>query len=114
MLAVFETAHEANHAHPGFLMIDTLQKNLGGLADDAEFADIHLIERLYTHVETWLSDAGQGAQIIVVDNTPPAAVEPHIVVRYTRDPEVEPFGLIDNETGADPQDDNTEAGLIES
>jgi hypothetical protein len=108
MLAIFETAYEANHAHPGFLMIDTPQKNLGGLADDAEFADIHLIERLYSHVETWLADAGQGAQIIVVDNTPPAAVEPHIVVRYTRDPAVEPFGLIDNETGADQKEEDAE------
>ncbi|CAN7379931.1 hypothetical protein LJR044_002306 [Microbacterium foliorum] len=103
MLAVFETAYESNHAHPGFLMIDTPQKNLGGLADDAEFADIHLVERFYNHVEAWLAAAGQGAQIVIVDNTPPIAVDPHIVVRYTRDPATAPFGLIDNETGADPQ-----------
>lgn len=103
MLAIFETAYESNHAHPGFLMIDTPQKNLGGLADDAEFADIHLIERLYSHVERWLADAGRGAQIIIVDNTPPPAVNPHVIVRYTRDPDTAPFGLIDNETGAETQ-----------
>lgn len=40
MLAIFETALESNHAHPGLLMIDTPQKNLGGLADEAEFADM--------------------------------------------------------------------------
>lgn len=99
MLAIFETAYESNHAHPGFLMIDTPQKNLGGLADDAEFADIHLVERFYQHIEAWLADAGQGAQIIIVDNTPPTSITPRIMVRYTRDPAVEPFGLIDNETG---------------
>jgi hypothetical protein len=103
MLAIFETAYESNNAHPGFLMIDTPQKNLGGLADDAEFADIHLIERLYGHVDKWLEGAGRGAQIIVIDNTPPAAVDPHVIVRYTRDPASAPFGLIDNETGAEGQ-----------
>ncbi|WP_431813073.1 hypothetical protein [Kocuria sp. cx-455] len=102
MLAIFETAYEANHAHPGFLMIDTPQKNLGGIADDAEFADIHLVERLYDHIQNWLEQAGQGAQIIVVDNTPPTAVEDQVVVRYTRDPAMKPFGLIDNETGTAP------------
>jgi hypothetical protein len=99
MLAIFETAYEFNHAYPGFLMIDTPQKNLGGLADDAEFADIHLVERFYQHIEAWLADAGQGAQIVIVDNTPPMAIGPRIMVRYTRDPAVPPFGLIDNETG---------------
>lgn len=109
MLSIFETAYESNHAHPGFLMIDTPQKNLGGLADDAEFADIHLIERLYNHIDEWLKGRGQGAQILVVDNTPPSSVEPHVIVRYTRDPAVDPFGLIDNETGSDALDDEVDA-----
>lgn len=103
ILAIFETAYETNEAHPGFLMIDTPQKNLGGLADDAEFADIHLVERLYSHIDRWLSDAGRGAQVLIVDNTPPALAEPNVVVRYTRDPQTQPFGLIDNEVGAPPE-----------
>lgn len=107
MLAIFEMAFESNHAHPGFLMIDTPQKNLGGLADEAEFADIHLVERLYNHIQSWLGKAGQGAQIVMVDNTPPTAVEQRIIVRYTRDPDTEPFGLIDNETGATPEDEES-------
>ncbi|GAA1786307.1 hypothetical protein GCM10009712_37100 [Pseudarthrobacter sulfonivorans] len=100
MLSVFEIAYELNAAHPGVLLIDTPQKNLGGAADDAEFADIHLVERVYAHLVGWLGTAGTGAQVIVVDNTPPDKVEEHVVVRYTRDPEVQPFGLIDNETGS--------------
>jgi hypothetical protein len=100
MLSIFEIAYELNAAHPGVLLIDTPQKNLGGAADDAEFADIHLVERVYAHLVGWLGAAGTGAQVIVVDNTPPDRVEEHVVVRYTRDPEVEPFGLIDNETGS--------------
>ncbi|MFS0733847.1 hypothetical protein [Microbacterium jepli] len=100
MLAAFETAYEKNESHPGFLMIDTPQKNLGGLADDAEFADIHLVERVYAHMEGWLSGPGRGAQVIIVDNTPPSAADQNVVVRYTRDPNVPPFGLIDNEIGS--------------
>lgn len=100
MLAVFEVAYEANNAHPGFLMIDTPQKNLGGKADDAEFADIHLVERVYQHIANWLDGAGRGAQVIIVDNTPPDLFTEHVVVRYTRDPNKPPFGLIANEVGA--------------
>jgi hypothetical protein len=37
MLAIFEIAWETNAAHPGFLMIDSPQKNLGqGDERDAE------------------------------------------------------------------------------
>lgn len=106
-LAVFEIAYETDAAHPGILMIDTPQKNLGGQADDAEFADIHLVERLYEHLLNWLDHAGRGAQVIIVDNTPPANADEHVIVRYTRDPANPPFGLIANEVGAGPADDAT-------
>jgi hypothetical protein len=99
--AIFEVGYETNSSHPGFLMIDTPQKNLGGAAADTEFADIRLIERFYEHVDSWLADSGIGAQVIFVDNTPPAIAVDSIVVRYTRDPDTYPFGLIDNEVGGD-------------
>lgn len=99
ILAVFETAYEEQAAHPGFLMIDTPSKNLGGKADDSEFSDSALIDRFYRHVIRWLEGPGVGAQVVIVDNTPPDFVAPHVVVRYTRDPDQPPFGLIDNETG---------------
>lgn len=99
ILAVFETAYEQQAAHPGFLMIDTPQKNLGGAADDAEFSDAALVDRFYRHMLRWLAGPGAGAQIVVVDNTPPPVADPHVVVRYTRNPQEPPFGLIDNETG---------------
>lgn len=51
------------------------------------------------HVDEWLAGAGEGAQVIIVDNTPPENVIDHIVMRYTRDPETPPLGVIDNETG---------------
>lgn len=102
ILAVFEIAYERNCAHPGFLMIDTPQKNLGGRADDAEYADIHLIERFYRHLATWLDGPGQGAQILIVDNTPPDLIAENVVVRFTRDPNTPPFGLIENEVGRTP------------
>lgn len=98
-LAVFEVAYETGAAHPGILMIDTPQKNLGGQADDTEFADIHLVEALYEHVVGWLNAEGRGAQVIIVDNTPPANADEYVRLRYTRDPNKPPFGLIANEVG---------------
>ncbi|WP_019145077.1 ATP-binding protein [Aeromicrobium massiliense] len=105
-LAIFEVAYETGAAHPGILMIDTPQKNLGGKADDTEFADIHLVEALYDHIVDWLTGAGAGAQVIIVDNTPPSNAEEYVRVRYTRDPNTPPFGLIANETGYDGSDDD--------
>lgn len=101
ILAIFETAYEQQAAHPGFLMIDSPQKSLGGYAaaDDTEFSDAALVERFYRHLLRWLSGAGAGAQVIIVDNTPPPIADPHVVVRFTRDPNVPRFGLIDDEIG---------------
>lgn len=100
MLGLFEIAYERGAAHPGVLMIDTPQKNLGGKADTEEFADIHLVERVYEHVIEWLAGPGAGAQVVIVDNTPPGNAVDHVRVEYTRDPARPPFGLIVNEVGA--------------
>ncbi|KXK62658.1 hypothetical protein AWW66_06950 [Micromonospora rosaria] len=101
ILAIFEVAYEQGGNHPGFLLIDSPQKNLGGSAkdDDKEFADVTLVERLYGHIINWLEGEGRGAQIIIVDNTPPPIVTPFIVEEFTRNPDRGRFGLIDNEVG---------------
>ena len=101
MLSVFEIAYEQEANHPGFLLIDTPQKNLGGAAaaDDEEFADFRLVERFYRHLITWLEGPGRGAQIVIVDNTPPPIAEPFVVRHFTRDPNHGMYGLIDNEKG---------------
>ncbi|WP_436789638.1 DNA recombination protein RecN [Yinghuangia sp. YIM S10712] len=99
-LAVFEIAIETGASHPGFLMIDSPQKNLGhGAARDSVIADVVSIEDFYRHLASWLGDHGRDAQLIIVDNSPPELVEDHVIVRYTRDPEQPPYGLIEDETG---------------
>jgi hypothetical protein len=90
-LALFEIAWEANSAHPGFLVIDSPQKNLSEFADAA--ADI------YRHLRSWLAGPGAGAQIVVADNAAPSEVEADVVIRFTRRPDQPPYGLIDDETG---------------
>ena len=101
ILAIFELAYEQGMHHPGFLLIDTPQKNLGGKAatNDQEFADVRLVERFYRHIINWLDGDGRGAQMIIVDNTPPPIAEPYVAVEFTRNPDLGRFGLIDNETG---------------
>lgn len=98
MLAIFEIAWETGSAHPGFLMIDSPQKNLGqGGQRDAEFADTVAVADFYKHLHDWLNGPGQGAQILVVDNAPPPSADDDVVVRYSRRADQPPYGLIDDE-----------------
>lgn len=98
MLAIFEVAFERGDPHPGFLMIDSPQKNIGGSGEiDEEFADAAIVEGIYSHIDGWLKGPGAGAQLIVVDNDPPTTMEDHVVRRYTREATRPPYGLIDNE-----------------
>ncbi len=99
-LTIWEVAHEHAAAAPGLLIIDSPQKNLGHSArsDDRDFADTRLVEGFYRHVRNWLAHDGIGAQLVVIDNSPPQSVADDVVVRYTRDPAVPPYGLIDNAT----------------
>jgi hypothetical protein len=99
-LAVFEVAWETGSSHPGFLLLDSPQKNLGQAGErDAEFADTVTIADIYRHLHTWLAGRGAGAQVIVADNAPPPQADPDVVVRFSRRPDQPPYGLIDDETG---------------
>lgn len=98
ILAIFQIAWETGSAHPGFLMIDSPQKNLGQGGDrDAEFADSIAVTDFYQHLHTWLTGPGQGTQIIIVDNAPPTSADSDIVVHYSRREDQPPYGLIDDE-----------------
>lgn len=103
-LAVFEIAVEEGAAHPGFLMIDSPQKNLGhGGTLDAVIADAVAIGDFYQHLSRWLADRGSRAQLIVADNSPPPLVENDVVVRYSRNEDRPPYGLIEDETSTDEE-----------
>jgi hypothetical protein len=97
-LAIWEIAFEQAAHAPGLLIIDSPQKNLGHDArpGDDEFADARLVENFYRHVKTWLAGPGNGAQLVVVDNSPPDVVADDVVVRYTRNRAVPPYGLIED------------------
>ena len=74
-LSIFEVAFERGDPHPGFLMLDSPQKNIGGSGDsDDEFADTAIVDGIYEHIGTWLRGPGVGAQVLIVDNDPPAWV----------------------------------------
>lgn len=92
-LALFEVAWESRSSHPGFLLLDSPQKNLG--QDDT--ADGAVIDRVYRHLEDWLAGAGAGAQVVVADNAPPPAAVPDVIVRFSRRADRPPYALIDDE-----------------
>jgi hypothetical protein len=99
-LALFEIAWETGSSHPGFLLLDSPQKNLGQTGErDAEFADRITIDDIYRHLRDWLAGRGAGAQVVVADNAPPPAAEADVIVRFSRRPDQPPYGLIDDETG---------------
>ncbi|HTJ35285.1 MAG TPA: DNA recombination protein RecN [Dactylosporangium sp.] len=93
-LAMFETAWESRSSHPGFLLLDSPQKNLGALGD---LEDGQTIERIYRHVEDWLAGRGVGAQVVVADNAPPPTAADDVIVRYSRRADQPPYGLIDDD-----------------
>lgn len=115
-LTIFGEALEAGQGHPGFLLIDSPQKNLrrgslpqsvvdgsnagddGGDDDEIAARSTTIVDRIYEHLKTWLSQHPE-AQIIMVDNEPPARAADDVVVEYSADPEKPPYGLIDDEDG---------------
>lgn len=118
-LTLFEEAIESGEGHPGFLLIDSPQKNLrrGSLIppiadgpeldsdsdDDAIAATSStIVDRIYLHLSTWLGRHPE-AQIIMVDNEPPARAAEDVVVEYSADPDKPPYGLIDDEDGRKPR-----------
>ncbi|MFI1240323.1 hypothetical protein [Nocardia salmonicida] len=99
-LTLWEVSYESGARAPGLLIIDSPQKNLGHGAhpDDPDFADTRLVENFYRHVKAWLAGPGAGAQLVVVDNSPPELVSSDVVVRYSRNHAAPPYGLIDDAT----------------
>ncbi len=116
-LALFELAFEQGSGHPGFVIVDSPQKNLvpgavtvpttpnpGADEGDAEIDRLittrsrNIVENIYRHVVSWLAKH-PGAQIIFVDNQPPSVADQHIVIRYSQNPDDPPYGLIENEDG---------------
>ena len=95
-LAIWELAFERGADAPGLLVIDSPQKNLGHgvLESDPDFADTRLVENFYRHVQGWLAGDGKGAQVVIIDNSPPDLVRAQIVVQYTRSVDTPPYGLI--------------------
>ncbi|WP_436522060.1 DNA recombination protein RecN [Actinoplanes sp. HUAS TT8] len=95
-LAIFEIAWETRSSHPGFLLVDSPQKNLGQTSGP-EAGDGPGIDRVYRHLEDWLSGPGAGAQIVVADNTPPPTAAADVIVRFSRRADRPPYALIDDQ-----------------
>jgi hypothetical protein len=95
-LALFEIAWETRSSHPGFLLLDSPQKNLGQAAGGPD-AGGAVIDRIYRHLERWLAGPGFGAQVVVADNAPPPTADSDVIVRFSRSADRPPYALIDDD-----------------
>jgi hypothetical protein len=80
-------AVEEGLLHPGFLMIDSPEKNLSpDKVGDTDFLDPKIVERMWTHMKRWSEHRPQ-AQLLIVENMPPSLVDDDVIIRFSRDPE---------------------------
>lgn len=98
-LSIFEGSLELDGWHPGFAIIDSLQKNIGLSASekDQDFRDTSIVEGLYSHIIEKTLDYKNNFQLIIIDNEPPKIADEYITVKFTRNPKIPPYGLIDDE-----------------
>jgi hypothetical protein len=96
--AILELAIERAAAHPGYVIVDGIQKNLTPLGErpDPEFGRDEIVNRVYQHVLGWLATTGKGAQVLIVDNRPPTIAEESIVAYYSGSAKQPPYGLIED------------------
>jgi hypothetical protein len=98
-LTLFERAIEAGQPHPGFLLIDSPEKNLSPeKVGDTELLDPKIVESMWAHMSMWCRQH-TGAQLIVIENTPPPIAGDHMIVHFSRDSNKPPYGLITDEMG---------------
>lgn len=107
-LAMFSLAVDTGASHPGFLMIDSPQKNIGtykikGMERpvEVEYRDDAIVGGIYeAFLDVCAPRDSVPPQLIVVDNAPPTWVEEYVRVRYTGVVGHYPYGLIDDEEEA--------------
>ena len=100
-ISLFEHAVEEGYLHPGFLMIDSPQKNLtpeGGTRED-EYGDPAIGSHVWDHLLAVSERLGENAQLLIVDNRPRPQAGLRVVVRYSGVPGDEPYGS-DRQRGA--------------
>lgn len=99
-LSIYENAIELDGDHPGFIMLDSPQKDIGIRPSDIEdeYRDTRIIEKLYEHIIQKSNDYGNMSQIIIVDNEPPLFAQEYVIVKYSRNKDLPPYGLIDDDT----------------
>jgi len=99
-LSIYENAIELDGDHPGFIMLDSPQKDIGIRPSDNEdeYRDTRIIEKLYEHIIQKSNDYGNKSQIIIVDNEPPLFAQEYVIVKYSRNKDLPPYGLIDDDT----------------
>jgi len=83
--------------HPKFFLIDSPQTNIGlGREIEEEYRDEGIVKGIYKQYKK-LIDQSILEQIIIVDWIPPQGYKNYHCIKYTGDPNKNPYGLIDDE-----------------
>lgn len=96
--SIYSEAIQRLRPHPGFLMLDGVQRGIGVGAhtDDIEFRDESIVKGIYDLLKE-LVELDDDCQIIVVDSHPPEHMGENTVVYYSGKAERPPYGFIDDE-----------------
>jgi hypothetical protein len=96
-LGLLQYALNEHSRFPMLLMLDSPLNHVGHDSADPGFKDQQLVDAFYDFLWRLHSTRAKDFQLIICDNRPPASAEDMIAVRFTRDPALGRFGLIDDE-----------------
>jgi len=95
-IALFKILSKYESTHPDFFLVDSPQSNIGLNTKEEDYKDIEIVKCIYNEYKK-LIDNNIIEQLIIVDNAPPPGYEEFICIKFTRDPKISPYGLIDDE-----------------
>ena len=95
-IALFKILTTYESHHPGFFLVDSPQSNIGLNTKEEDYKDEEIVKCIYKEYKK-LIDNNFLEQLIIVDNVPPPGYDEFICIKFTRDPKISPYGLIDDE-----------------
>lgn len=95
-IALFKILASYDSTHPKFFLVDSPQSNIGLNTKEEDYKDEEIVKGIYNEYRK-LIENNFLEQLIIVDNIPPLEYKEFMCVKFTRDPRIPPYGLINDE-----------------